>query len=121
MKEGPKHFYLTALNVKDHAKQSLYQHIGNDIGVERVAKAALIALDRDELMKPFIEHTNVPRCKEFISYLLGHTDPKMVLQADAFKKEAKMAILKHKLTKEHLDHVHNILDTAVYNLTSTNA
>ncbi|CAD7964157.1 unnamed protein product, partial [Amoebophrya sp. A25] len=114
-------FYLQECEVTKKKKQTLFQVVGNDIGIERIAKACGKIAEEDELLKPLKDQCNIPLSKTLLGYLLGQKLPEFALLLPELKQELIRARDEFGLTSEHFDRMTNMFRKAVHTFCTNNA
>ncbi|CAD7925573.1 unnamed protein product [Amoebophrya sp. A120] len=114
-------FYLQECEVPHKKKQSLFQIVGNEIGVERIAKVCLKVSEEDPLLQPLKKEINMPLAKTLMAYLLGQNLPEFASNLPEFKRELIRARDHYKLTGEHFDKMQAMFQKAVHGLCHNNA
>lgn len=102
------------MEVQKHKKETLFQRIGNEIGVERIAKSCLQFANSNDLLQPLVPEISVPLAKTLLAYMLGQPMPDFALAVDDLKKELIRARDELEMTAEHFDEIQKMLQAAIY-------
>eukprot|EP00392_Amoebophrya_sp_AT5.2_P005905 g5915.t1 len=131
-KRGLGEFYLQECEVSKAKKPTLFQIVGNEIGVERIAKVCLKVAEDDPHLKPLKEVISMPLAKTYsnsfvslsfwlLAYLLGQSLPEFKLSLPELKRELMRARDEYKLTKTHFEKISAMFRKGVHALCHNNA